>query len=65
MQNINKPLCKEDIEMVCEAYSENYAIYSRDAVINMLCELLPTYQGDVVAAVIAIRTQLQNVYNIR
>ncbi len=52
------------IETVCESYSEHYAIYSREALINLLCELYPTYQGNAVDILVAIRKELKQTYNI-
>jgi len=61
---ITSKLSNDDIEMVCEAYSEHYATYNREAMINMLCELLPTSQCEVSSTLVEIREMLRKTYNI-
>jgi hypothetical protein len=55
------------IETTCEAYSENYATFSVEAVINMLDELYPTDKNSInVGEVVrAIRKDLKLIYNIQ
>lgn len=60
----NQKLNQSEIDTVCEAYSEHYAIYNRGALINLLCELYPTRQCDVTEACATIRENLRVTYNI-